>query len=600
MQARLNALTVTAALGALTLGLAACGGGSTSTSKSAGTPGKGGTLKIVDAGDVDHLDTASGYTTTANALERAWTRQLFSYKASNDVVAGSAIVADAATDIPSAANGGISADGKTITVHLRTGVKWNTTPAREVVANDWIRGIKRECNPDKNGAGGNPAYYTATIAGMADFCTGFSKVKDTAADFATYQNTHPVAGMVAKDDHTLVFTLTQPAGDFYNILAMPFASAAPAEYDAYLPDGPDQRQHMLSDGPYAITKYDANKEIDFGRNPAWDASTDPLRKAYVNAITVTEGQTSADATEQQVDAGTADLGYDWAPPSTSIATMKLSKDARLGIYGGANTNPYLRFNFQSPNDNKAMGNVHIRQAIEYAINKVSIAKIYGGLSINKPIHTVIPPGSVGFRDTNLYPTPNDQGDPVKCKALLAQGMQELGLKTLAPLKYEYRNSSNHPKVMQSVKADLAACGIQIVTTATTPSDYYGKFLPDLNAAKQGKWDLAEPGWAADWPGNNGRAIVAPLFGSDQCGANGVNYGCWSDPQTDTLIKQAEAAPASQADALWAQADARIMDQAAMVPFQQQLTPLTRSARVHNALYYVTASLYDPTNVWLGK
>ncbi|MCW2938899.1 MAG: transporter substrate-binding protein, partial [Actinomycetia bacterium] len=152
MQARLNALTVTAALGALTLGLAACGGGS--TSNSAGTPGKGGTLKIVDAGDVDHLDTASGYTTTANALERAWTRQLFSYKASNDIVAGSVIVADAATDIPSAANGGISADGKTITVHLRTGVKWNTTPAREVVANDWIRGIKRECNPDKNGAGG--------------------------------------------------------------------------------------------------------------------------------------------------------------------------------------------------------------------------------------------------------------------------------------------------------------------------------------------------------------------------------------------------------------------------------------------------------------
>jgi len=44
-----------------------------------------------------------------------------------------------------------------------------------------------------------------------------------------------------------------------NILAIPFASAAPKEYLSYLPDDAAFRQHTLSDGPYQIVKYVPNK-----------------------------------------------------------------------------------------------------------------------------------------------------------------------------------------------------------------------------------------------------------------------------------------------------------------------------------------------------
>jgi len=43
-----------------------------------------------------------------------------------------------------------------------------------------------------------------------------------------------------------------------------------------------------------------------------------------------------------------------------------------------------------------------------------------------------------------------------------------------------------------------------------------------------------------------------------------------------------------------------MKDAAFVPFMVQLTPLTRSNRVHNALFSATAQLYDYTNIWLSK
>ncbi|MCW2915932.1 MAG: transporter substrate-binding protein, partial [Actinomycetia bacterium] len=600
MAGKRRGLQAAAALGALALSLTACGGGGSSKSSDNGAPKKGGTLKIIGAGDVDHLDTAGGYTTVANSLERAWARQLFSYPGSDDVKTSITLQPDLAAELPTTANGGISADGKTYTIKLKTGVQWNTSPARDVVAGDEVRGIKRLCNPNPNATSGGLAYFTSTIVGMKEYCDGYAKVgKDDAAAQAAYQNGHEISGLSAPDDHTVVFKLLQAAGDFPSILGQGFASPAPKEYDAYVPDSDTFRQHTISDGPYAITKYTATKEIMLDRNPVWKAETDPLRKAYVDHIDVIQGQASPDAAEQQIEAGTADLLWDHAVPSTTIAQMKASKDPRLGIYPGPNTNPHLRFNIESPNNKGALKNLHIRQAIEYAINKDAIAKIYGGRSVNQVLTTVIPPGSVGYQASNLYPTPNDQGDAAKCKALLAQGMKEVGITSLS-LIYPYRNSSNHPKVTQSVASNLKDCGINTTLQSTTPDDFYGKYIGLVAKSKQGKWDIAAPGWSADWPGNNGRAIVYPLFDSAACGDGTANYGCYSSPTTDGLIQKALAATTTdEAATYWAQADQQIMKDAAFVPFQQQLTPLTRSTRVHNAQFYMTAQLYDYTNIWLS-
>jgi len=594
-------LSLVAGIGALAISLTACGGGGGATKTTDnGKPQTGGTLKIVGAGDVDHIDTASAYTTVADSLERAWARRLFSYKSSNNQAEASRVVPDIATELPTTANGGISADGITYTIKMRSGVQWNTQPVREVTADDMVRGIKRLCNPNPNGTSGGTGYYNQTIAGMQKYCDGFAKVgKDDAKAIADYQNGNDVEGLKAVDDHTVQFKLTQPATDFVNILAHSFSTPAPKEYDAYVPDSDEFRQHTISNGPYQISKYVASKEIDLARNPAWKAETDPLRKAYVNNIQVVEGQADPQAAQGQLDAGTADLLWDHAVPSATIATMRANKDARLGIFAGSNSNPMLRFNFLSPNNNKAMANLHIRQAINYAISKDAIAKIYGGRVINKPLTTVLPPGSLGYQQSDLYPTPNFQGDANKCKSLLAQGLKEIGATSLSPLIYVYRNSSNHPKVTQSVSANLKACGIPTKIQATTPDNFYGKFLQAVAPSKEGKWDIAAPGWSADWPNNNARAFLVPLFDGRTAGEGSTDYGAYNSPTTNNLIDQALKAKTQQeAATFWAQADQQIMKDAAFVPFMEQLTPLTRSTRVHNALFVQTSQLYDYTNIWL--
>jgi peptide/nickel transport system substrate-binding protein len=589
--------TATLAILAVTaVTLAACGSGTTSTSSgdnSGGQPVQGGTLKLLGSSDVDHLDTASAYYTASYTLERAFTRQLFSYPASTDINKANAPVADLATELPTTDNGGISADGKTYTIHLRTGVNWDTSPARAVTAQDAILGLKRLCNPVS--PVGAPGYYENTIVGMKAYCDGFAKVPGTATAMAAYINGHDISGVKATDAQTLTFQLLQPATDFVNILAMPFASPAPQEYLKYVPDDATFRQHTISDGPYKIVKYTANQQILLDKNPAWTQAADPLRHQYVDHIQIQMGQ-DAGPVQQQIQAGTADLEWDTVVPTPSIPGLQAAKDNRLGLYPALDTNPYLLFNLQSPTSNSALKNVKVRQAIEYAIDKVAMGQVYGGPALNTPLGQVIPPGNVGYQQIDPYATPDSKGDPAKCKSMLAEAGYPNGLM----LKDVYRNAGNHPAVAQAVQADLKACGITDKLIPVNQGDYYGKYLNSPDAAKRGVWDVTEPGWVPDWYGNNGRAIVEPLFDGRTYGPNSVNYGDYNNPAVNALIDKALAAPDEDTAATyWHQADVQIMNDAAIVPFQTQKTALFRSTRVQNAIFQPFSQAYDVTQVWLS-
>ena len=579
---------------AVALLAAGCGNASSGSSTSASAaPQQGGTLKLLGSSDVDHLDTASAYYVASYTLERAFARQLFSYPASTDTRTANTPVADVATEVPTTGNGGISADGKTWTIHLRSGVRWNTTPAREVTAQDFVLGLKRLCNPVS--PVGAPGYYENTIVGMSSYCDGFAKAGQDAASIKRYVQSHQVAGLQTPDSKTLVIHLLRPASDLANILAMPFASAAPVEYLSYVPDSNAFRQHTISDGPYQITSYQAGKEIDLARNPAWQQASDPLRHQYVDHIQVTEGQDQGPV-QQQIQAGTADMEWDTQVPIADVPGLQRSDDPRLGIYPTLSTNPYVVFNLQSPNNHGALQNVKVRQALEYAVNKVAVGQVYGGPALNAPLNQVIPPGNIGYQPFDLYPTAASGGDPATCKQLLAKAGYPDGL-TLTDVA---RNAGNHPAVAQSVQASLAKCGVTTRILPVSQGDYYGKYLNNPAGARRGLWDITEPGWVPDWFGNNGRAIMEPLFDGRTYGPNSVDYGDYNNPKVDALIDKALATADQQAAAaLWHQADLQVMRDAAIIPIETQKLPLFHSSRVQHAIYSPFSENFDVTNLWLS-
>jgi peptide/nickel transport system substrate-binding protein len=554
-------------------------------------PVKGGTLTLLGQSDIFNLDTTSGYYTVDNILERSFTRQLVSYPNAPSFLAQIQLKPDIATAVPTKANGGISKDGRTYTLHIKPGVKWNTSPARQVTAADFVREFKLLCNPAS--PTGAPGYYQSTIVGMASYCTGFAKVKGTAPAIAAYVNGHAVPGVVAKNALTLVFKLVKPAPDFPNILAMGFSSARPVEYMKYVPDSADFRQHTISDGPYQITKYVPGKEFVLDRNPAWDAKTDSLRHAYVDHMKVTQGLTQ-DSVQQQIQAGTGDMDWDVTPPAQSLPGLIAAKDPRLVIgptgpyYVALNT--YLALNqYAGPMKNKL-----VRQAAEYALNKNAVVQIFGGPRIATPANQVVLPGNVGYiKNFNPYPNNGGNGDPAKAKALLAKS----GLQTPVPLKLLYATTEPAPRVAQSIQASLEKGGFKVTLVPTTGADFYGKYMLVPSTAKKGTWDIAAPGWIPDWFGNNGRSVIQPLFTKPQPGSS--DFGGYNSPVTNRLVNQALTSVSPEAaEAAWRKANAQIMSDAAAVPIEFQKFTAYHSSRLQGCVFWFFDINCDPTNVWL--
>ncbi len=564
-----------------------------------GAPVYGGTLQIEGSTDLSAAADPQGeYETIAFTLERAYTRQLVSYAASTNLVTAETLVPDAASSMPT-----VSSNGLTYTFKLRSGLMWNTSPPRPVTSEDFKRGILRNCDPTL-APNGNPGYYISTIVGFKAFCVPFenSNPSESAAARAASINAGmtSVSGIQTPDDNTIVFTLTQPATDFDNIVALPFASAAPVEYLKYIPLTPGNV--LYSDGPYYISTYNVGHEIILSRNPAWTQSSDPIRHQYVSQVDVKLDLAGAAATtevQQDMQAGTADLAWNTIVPTADISSLESPWNPDLGTFPTPGiTNPYLVFNVQSPNNNGALGNVKVRQALEYAINKVAIGKIYGGASLNEPLNQVIAPGAEGYVPFDDYPTKNNEGNPGECKTLLKAAGYPNGL----TLKDYYRNSGNHPAVFEEVQSDFAKCG---VTTVGTPiaTGYYGSSgigVTSANGLKSGQWDITEPGWNPDWFGpTNGRATL-PDITDGALDFPGSDWGGYDDPTVDSLVNQAESAlTVSAAAALWHQADEQVMKDAAMIPINTQLTALFHSSRVHNAIYIPFSSQYDITQIWLS-
>ena len=93
-------------------------------------------------GEPTGLDPAIAWEVESWSIERL-TYQTFLTYASKSGEAGTQLVPDLATEVPTAANGGISADGKVYTFHLKHGVKFAPPISTEVTAADFKWSFQR-------------------------------------------------------------------------------------------------------------------------------------------------------------------------------------------------------------------------------------------------------------------------------------------------------------------------------------------------------------------------------------------------------------------------------------------------------------------------
>jgi peptide/nickel transport system substrate-binding protein len=570
------------------LGLVLTGCGGAANTSHDGSPARGGTLRMLGAGDVDFMDPNVSYYTVGYLNLRMWDRQLLSYPAVQGQTTNA--VPDLATQIPTTSNGGITQDGTVYKLTIRTGVMWDTSPPRPVVAADVVRGVERTCNPVQP-FGGLPDFENL-IKGMESFCTAFAQVAGTVSAIKAFIESHSIPGLSVDptNPQTVVFTLVRPATYFVDQLAMPVFSPAPLEYLDYLPASDQLAQHTISDGPYLVQSYVPGQTIVYGRNPVWNASSDLVRQAYVDKIVVSETG-SQEAIQQRLQANTpsADMGWDTQVPSSAIPGLLSAKNPNL-VLGPSYGNPYLVFNEVSPNDGGAMADLRVRQALEYGINRTDLIQDDGGPRVSPPLTHVLPPGIVGSRDFDPYAY-----NPQKARELL--GGRHLTLKLLY-----VNNLDDQVKMFETLRADLGQIGISVQGTGVPNAEFFTKYMEVPAEAHRGVWDMAFAAWYPDWYGNGAPSFFNPLFsGAPSYPPGGSNFGFYDSAATNQLIRQAEAAPTvSAAGSLWARADAQVMADAPVYEITSPTSPIYHASQVHNAIFVPVLNQFDPTNVWLNR
>jgi peptide/nickel transport system substrate-binding protein len=561
-----------------------------------GAPQRGGTLNMLGTGDVDWMDYNISYYSIGYLGQRMWVRGLYAYPA---------VPGETTTPEPDLATGPpvISKDGKTYTITIRQGAMWDTTPPRQVTAADALLGLERACNPVQP-FGGLPDFINL-IQGYAAFCNGFSALAATStptvAQIQNYIDTHSISGVTASGQ-TITFHLTQPASYFAGMLTLPAFNPAPIESLNYLPGSAQAAQNTIADGPYKVETYVPGKTIVFVRNPAWNASTDPIRKAYVDQIVVKE--TGSQTTNQQVlqtNTAAGSMEFDSFPPVPSIPGLitqmqqRGSTDFNLGpTYS---TNPYIVFNTVSPNNGGALGKVEVRQAISYAIDRAHLIQDDNGSDVSPPLTHILPTGINGAQDVpaNYDPYPYDI-------AKASQLLKAAGYPNGLTLTFLYRTQSSLAvKIFQTLQADLATVKIKLVGLEVPNADFYTKYMEVPSVAKRGVWDLSLAGWGPDWYGDAAASFFEPLFdGKSSYPPFGSDFGFYSNSKVTDLITQATAqANASTAAGLWATLDQDVMQDAPIYPITQPLQPLYHASYVHNAVYVPAIQQFDPTNVWLS-
>jgi ABC-type transport system substrate-binding protein len=553
---------------AVALLAAACNGG-----RDAGGGGreptkgvKRGTLRVVNHGDVDALDPGFAYGVVDWALLRGMVRELYSF---DSRVKGER----AMTPVPDLADGPyrLSADGRTYTFRLRKGVRYAPPVNREIRAEDFVYAVERQLDPDHP----SPNPYSSLIDGVAEFAAGKAR---------------SISGMRALDDHTLRITLERPASDFPSILTLPFFSPVPEEYAARFAPGADYARHLVGSGPYTLDGYDPGRLIELERNQNWDPRSDPLRKAWVDKITVTIGRSESQI-QQAIERGEQDLNLDNIPPPNADL-QRLSDDRDLSERLAVETTGCVHYLTLQTDDGPTRQR-KVRQAINYAIDRQAVVLALGGRYAGEPASTILSPTLAGYSAFDLYPSQDARGDPDAAKRLLADAGHPNGVR----LTYVGQSAAPWRAMYDALEASLARAGIRLEPKFLKFPKVYNESL--RLRAKKHEHQLGAAGWCPDYPGNGGRSVGVLLDGRKITPTANNNYGAYDNPKVNAMIDQASATQDAQArNALWGQIDRLAMEDAAWAPLVYDRKAFFWSARVRNWTFTPWLSNPDITNLWL--
>lgn len=552
--------SVAATIALLTVAVAAIGAGTAT----AGGKQAGGTITVLSAGDVDHIDPGQAYYSFTYEITYATQRPLLSFKP-NSITA----IPDLAAAMPT-----YSKDGKTVTVRIRPGVRFSPPVNREVTSADVKYAIERAFSTSvANGYAG--AYFGDVVGAPAKATKGVPNIK----------------GILTPSKDTLVFKLKQPDGIFTGSLGLPMTAPVPREYAKQFDDQTTSTygMHQVATGPYMIKNdasgningigYKPGQLIDLVRNPNWSAKTS-WRPAHADQILFKEGYQDPTVMTRTILSGAADVNGDSPPPPAELQSIMSNPSQRKQLFftpaGGSR---YVALNTSKPPFNS----LDVRQAVAYVLDRNAMRLTRGGAIDGRIATHFIDPsfkgqgfaqaGGLGF---NPFPSPGFKGSVAKAKAMLRKAGFANGMYKGPQVTMVSDNSPPGSNTAQVVAADLAKIGFNVKTISVTHSTMYTKYC---NVPKNEPNICPNVGWLPDF--HEPQTILDVTFAGNRITpVNNSNWPLLNDPAINKAIAHAKTILAPKARwAAWGKIDQMVTRSAAAVPWLWENFPSIYSKRV---------------------
>lgn len=486
---------------------------------------KGGTIRMLARAAAGTIDPHINYTLQYFQINYILYDGLVAFKKVGDQT-GFDVVADLAETLPEPEDG-----GKKYTFVLRDGIKFAN--GQPLTTADVVASFQRIFKISGPTAG---TFYNGIVG--ADKCL---------AEPATCT----LEGGVVADEatRTITINLVAPDGEFLQKIAVPHAAILPAD----TPTTDQGTTPIPGTGPYMIASYDPNTQLKMVRNPNFvEWSKDAQPAGYPDEINYDFGLTE-EAAVTAIQNGQADWMFDAPPPDrlTEIGTTYANQ---------VTVHPLTAMWYAPMNTNLApFDNIKARQAVNYAIDRAAIVKLFGGPNLGQPACQILPPG---FPSNVPYcPYTADPGatwstpDMEKAKALVAESGTAGQEVTIIS---EDTNVSRAIGVyLQGVLTEL---GYVASVKPISPNIQF-TYIQNTN----NKVQISISQWFQDYPSPSNFLQVLFSCASFHEGSDAsVNIAGFCDPAIDAMMADAQAKaitdPAKAAE-IWTAVDKAVTDAA---------------------------------------
>lgn len=328
--------------------------------------------------------------------------------------------------------------------------------------------------------------------------------------------------------------------------------------------------HPFASGPYKIETYDRGKQLVLVRNPYWDQSTDPVRKAYPDKIVVDQTLGGAGIADRLVadqgDDRSAISYVDLTPAKVPDVITDPSVKSRL-VSENSGCTTMLEMNTGKP----PFDNAKLRLAMQYAVDKEAFQSAVGGPALSDIATTYLPPALTGGTAVDHFKIPV-AGDPEKARQLLAEAGVGGGLST------EITVSTGAKQQAEAIQAALKRFDINLTINAIDAST-----VNSVVGDRKKQTGLAIGGWCPDYPS---AATFLPMIYDGRAITDTGNQGDktrFNDPAINAEFDRiAGISDLKTANDAWLAVDAKIMDASPAVPLTWQKKPLLVGSNVAGA------------------